>query len=196
MKQKRKKKSQKKVWVGKNLILLFLIVIVVSLSFLFRHEIVNSLRPFLEKWDILEERKEIVLYFSDSEGEYLVGEKRKISKRGEVKEEAKETIIELIKGPRGKLISTLPPRTKCLNLKLDERGVAIVNFNNALSKDHPGGSSAEIMTTYSIVNSLTLNFPQIKQVQIFVEGKPIETIAGHLSLKHPIPSNSSLIKRQ
>jgi spore germination protein GerM len=83
-----------------------------------------------------------------------------------------------------------------LNLRLDEKGVAVVNFNKALSKDHPGGSSAEIMTTYSIVNSLTLNFPKIKQIQILVEGKPIETIAGHLSLKQPISPNPSLIKKQ
>jgi spore germination protein GerM len=195
MKQKRKKKSQKKGWVGKAIVILFLIGIIATISFLFRQEIVNSLRPLLEGWNILEKRKEIVLYFSDLEGEYLIGEKRHILKRDEVKEEAKEAIIELIKGPKGKFTPTLPSRTKCLNLKLDEKGVAIVDFNRALSKDHPGGSSAEIMTTYSIVNSLTLNFPQIKQVQIFVEGKPIETIAGHLSLKQPIPSNPDLIRR-
>jgi spore germination protein GerM len=150
----------------------------------------------LEKWEILEKRKEIVLYFSDSNGEYLIGEKREILKKNDVKEEAKETIIELIKGPKGKLTPTLPPKTKLLAIQLNEEGVAKVNFNKSLSKDHPGGSSAEIMTTYSIVNSLTLNFPKIKQVQILVEGKPIETIAGHLSLKQPISSNPSLIKRQ
>ena len=163
---------------------------------LFRHEIVNLFQPVLEKLKIVEERKEIILYFSDRDGEFLIGEKRKIGKRIGVKEEAKEVIHELIKGPKGKLIPTLPPQTKCLNLKVDENGVAIVNFNKALSKDHPGGSSAEIMTTYSIVNSLTLNFSQIKQVQILIEGKTIETISGHLSLKQPIHSNPNLIKRQ
>jgi len=191
-----KKKSKKKGRLGKAIILLFLIGIIATISFLFRQEIVHSLRPLLERWNILEERKEIVLYFSDLEGEYLIGEKRHILKRGEVKEEVKEAIIELIKGPTGKLTPTLPHRTKFLNLKFDEKGVAIVNFNRALSKDHPGGSSAEIMTTYSIVNSLTLNFPEIKKVQILVEGKPIETIAGHLSLRQPISPNTDLIRRQ
>ncbi len=190
------KKRKKKGWIGKFVILLFLIGIIASISILFRKEIVHTFRPFLEKLNLVEERKEIVLYFSDQDGEYLIGEKRKIIKKGVLKEEAKEIIDELIKGPRGKLIPTLPPRTKCLNLKLDERGVAIINFNKALSKDHPGGSSAEILTTYSIVNSLIQNFPQIKQVQILIEGKPIETIAGHLSLKQPIASKPDLIKKQ
>ena len=190
------KKRKKKGWIGKFVILLFLIGIIASLSILFRKEIVHTFRPFLEKLNLVEERKEIVLYFSDRDGEYLVGEKRKIEKKGEMKEEAKEVVDELIKGPKGKLIPTLPPRTKCLNFKLNEKGVAIVNFNRALSKDHPGGSSAEILTAYSIVNSLTQNFPQIKQVQILIEGKPVETIAGHLSLKQPIAFNPKLIKRQ
>jgi spore germination protein GerM len=196
MKSKRKKGSRKKGKGGKFLVLLILIGIGASMVYLFRQEIVHSLSPLLEKWNILEKKKEIVLYFSDRDGEYLIGEKRRITKKPDLKEEAKEAIIELIKGPREPLTPTLPPRTKCLNLRLDEKGVAVVNFNKAFSKDHPGGSSAEIMTTYSIVNSLTLNFPKIKQIQILVEGKPIETIAGHLSLKQPISPNPSLIKRQ
>jgi spore germination protein GerM len=72
--------------------------------------------------------------------------------------------------------------------------VAKVNFSLALSKDHPGGSSAEMMTVYSIVNSLALNFPQIKRVQILIDGKSIETITGHLSLRQPISPKPHLIK--
>jgi spore germination protein GerM len=149
-----------------------------------------------ERWSILVERKEVLLYFSDSEGEYLIGEKREILKKKVVKEEAKEIVIELIKGPKGKLIPTLPPRTKLLTLQINDAGVARVNFNPALSKDHPGGSSAEMMTVYSIVNSLALNFPQIKRVQILIDGKSIETITGHLSLRQPISPKPDLIKRQ
>jgi spore germination protein GerM len=74
--------------------------------------------------------------------------------------------------------------------------VAKVNFNPALSKDHPGGSSAEMMTVYSIVNSLSLNFPQIKRVQFLIDGKPIATIVGHLSLERPVSPKPDLIKRQ
>ena len=52
-----------------------------------------------------------------------------------------------------------------------------------------------MMTVYSVVNSLTLNFPEIKGVQFLVEGKEIETIAGHLSLRQPISSKPDLIKK-
>jgi len=193
MKQKHKKKSHKKGRIGK--ILFFLILIGISIFFLFRQEIFDSIKPWFEKRGIVREKKGILLYFSDGESEYLIGEKREILKRDEIEEEAKDAINELIKGPKGKLIPTLPTQTKLLSLELGEDGVAKVNFNKALSKDHPGGSSAEMMTLYSVVNSLTLNFPQIKRVQILIEGKGVETIAGHLSLKKPIPPNPDLIRR-
>jgi len=195
MKRKRKKKTSQKGRGGKILFLLILIGIIALIFYLFRQDIINSLKPWLEKWSFVEKKKQVLLYFSDSEGECLIGEKREILKKNVVKEEAKETIIELIKGPKGKLISTLPPRTKLLTLQINDAGLAKVNFTLALSKDHPGGSSAEMMTVYSIVNSLALNFPQIKRVQILIDGKPIETIAGHLSLRQPISPKSDLIKR-
>jgi spore germination protein GerM len=194
MKPKRKKKSSKKGRGGK--ILFLLILIGIGLIILFHQQIYNSIKPLFERRSILAERKEVLLYFSGPEGEYLIGEKRKILKKNEVKEEAKETIVELIKGPQGKLIPTLPPRTKLLTLQINDAGVAKVNFNPALTKDHPGGSSAEMMTVYSIVNSLALNFPKIKRVQILIDGKPIETITGHLSLRQPVPPKPDLIKRQ
>ena len=194
MKPKRKKKSPKKGRGGR--ILFFLILIGIGLILLFHQQIFRSIKPLSERRGILVERKEVVLYFSDSEGEYLVGEKREISRKNEVKEEAKEAILELIKGPKGKLISTLPPRTKLLDLQINDAGLAKVNFSPALSKDHPGGSSGEMMTVYSIVNSLSLNFPQIKRVQILIDGEPAGTITGHLSLEQPISPKPDLIKRQ
>jgi spore germination protein GerM len=194
MKSKHKKRSPKRGRGGK--ILFLLILIGIGLIVLFHQQVLNSIKPLFERGSISLERKEVLVYFSDPDGEYLIAEKRPILKKNEVKEEAKETILELIKGPKGKLIPTLPPRTKLLTLQINDAGVARVNFNPALSKDHPGGSSAEMMTVYSIVNSLALNFPQIKRVQILIDGKSIETITGHLSLRQPISPKPDLIKRQ
>ena len=194
MKQKPRKKSSKKGRGGK--IILLLILIGIGLIILFHQQIYNSIKPLLTRWGVFIEKREVLLYFSDSEGEYLIGEKRKILKKSDMKEEAREAIHELIIGPKGKLIPTLPPRTKLLTLQINDAGLAKVNFTLALSKDHPGGSSAEMMTVYSVVNSLAFNFPQIKRVQILIEGKPIETIAGHLSLRQPISPKPDLIKRQ
>jgi spore germination protein GerM len=192
----KKKKAKGKNQKVKLAPLVILIGIGLFIIFIFRQEISDTLKTREKRKDISREKKMVLLYFSDRDDEYLVGEKREIFKRGEVNQEAKETILELIKGPKGKLVPTLPPRTKLLALRVNEKGVAEVNFSRAFSKDHPGGSSAETMTIYSIVNSLIVNFPQIKKVQILIEGETEETIAGHLSLDQPISSKPDLIKRQ
>jgi len=199
MAQKRKKKSQRKSrtksGVGKLFFFSILIGLGLLMVYLFRQEISNALKPWVEKKSILKETKVITLYFSEPEGEYLVGEKREISRKDKVEEEAKEAVNELIKGPKSTLIPTLPFKTKLLTLQIDEGGVAKVNFDQTLSKEHPGGSSAEMMTVYSIVNSLTINFPTIQRVRFLVEGEKIETIAGHLSLKQPVSSKLDLVKK-
>ncbi|HUL23047.1 MAG TPA: GerMN domain-containing protein [Thermodesulfobacteriota bacterium] len=209
--KKGQKKSRKKGGAGKALFFLVLIGLSLFLAYQFRKEIVKSLEPFLkktpekrlarraekeqEKKTPQREWKTVTLYFSEEKEEYLTGEKREILNKGSTQEEAKEIIQELIKGPKGKLIRTLPPRTKLLSLEIDEKGVARVNFDKTLSRDHPGGSSAEMMTVYSVVNSLVLNFPQIKGVQFLIEGEKGGSITGHLALDHPILSKADLIKK-
>jgi spore germination protein GerM len=189
-----KKRSKKKKGKGGILFFLVFVGVVLVLVVLFYQDIFNSIKPIEKKQSVPEAKRVVLLYFSDSEGEYLIGEKREILKKGDIKEEAKEVMTELINGPKGKLIRTLPPQTKLLGLELNENGIARVNVNSALLKDHPGGSSAEIMTVYSMTNTLTLNFPQIKRVQILIDGKTVETIAGHLSIKEPVPPNPDLIR--
>jgi spore germination protein GerM len=209
-KKKGQKKGRKKGGAGKTLFFLIIIGLGLFLAYQFRKEIFKSVEPFLkktpekrverrterelEKKTVPQGRKIVTLYFSGEEGEYLTGEKREILNKGDAQEEAKEVIHELIKGPKGKLIRTLPSRTKLLALRIDEKGLAKVNFDKTLSRDHPGGSSAEIMTVYSIVNSLVLNYPQIKEVQILIEGRS-EGITGHLALDRPISPRSDLIKK-
>ena len=198
-KKKAKRKSRKKIGAGKFFFFLVLIGVGLFLAYHFRQEIMDFLRPLSvkkpEKKIAVGEKKVVTLYFSEQEEEYLIGERREIPRTGRVEEEAKETVVELIKGPKGKLIPTLPPRTRLLTLQMDKNGVAKVNFDQTFSKEHPGGSSAEMLTLYSIVNSLTLNFPQIKRVQILVDGKAAESIAGHISLKQPVSFNPSIVKK-
>ena len=38
---------------------------------------------------------------------------------------------------------------------------------------HPGGSTAELLTVYALVNSLTANLPTIRRVQILIDGQEV-----------------------
>jgi hypothetical protein len=59
---------------------------------------------------------------------------------------------------------------------------------------HTGGAIEELFTVYTVVNALTVNLPGIARVQILVEGKEIDTLAGHVDLRHPLQKNLQWVK--
>lgn len=130
----------------------------------------------------------VKLYFATKDGMYLDVEKRQV--RGDKVVGALE---ELVVGPqKSNLSATIPPGVEVLNVKLAD-GLAIVNFNEKLVTNHWGGSTGELLTIYSIVNTLG-QFSQIERVQILVEGQKIETLAGHFLLEESLEVKEELIK--
>ena len=73
-----------------------------------------------------------------------------------------------------------------LDLFLSEQGTAFIDFSNTISINHPGGLLNELTTIYSVVDSLTYNLPEIKQVKIMIGGVEKETLAGHCILLLPL----------
>ena len=127
------------------------------------------------------ERKPFEIYFSDFQERFLVAEKRFIFKEEDPVEQAKEIVKALLDGSKTGNVNTFPARVALRDVKLDKDGMAQVNFSANLTKDHPGGSTAEMATIYSLTNTLTANIPAIKTVRIFVEGKELPSIKGHIS---------------
>ncbi|MBS4026045.1 MAG: GerMN domain-containing protein [Clostridia bacterium] len=135
----------------------------------------------------------LTLFFSDPLGQYLVKEERVIPK---VEGIGRSAVNELIKGPNlaSNLMPTVPDNTILLDINVkQEEKLAIVDFSRALVENHMGGSSAEALTVYSIVNTLT-QFPTVERVQILVNGQYVETIAGHLDVSKPLTRNDLLNK--
>ena len=87
------------------------------------------------------------------------------------------------------LVSAVPPGTKLRTLFVTERGEAFVDFSSELVTRHSGGSTDEMLTVYTIVDVLTANLPAVTSVQLLVEGKQIETLAGHVDLSRPLAKN-------
>ncbi len=138
------------------------------------------------------ETKTINLYFSNEEGLALKAEKREIVK-GDLTKEIKQGIDSLITGPKRNLTPTIPDGTKLLGVEIKE-GVAFLNFSKEISENHQGGSSAELQTIYSIVNTATLNFHEIKKVQILIQGKKAKSLAGHIDISFPLVPDKDFIK--
>lgn len=129
----------------------------------------------------------VQLWFSDSQGQKLIVEEREISK---VEGIARATINELIKGPSmdSDLLPTIPVGTVLRDINVKSDGLIIVDFSKELITNHIGGSTAETLTVYSIVNTLT-QFPTVDRVQFLVEGQYVETLTGHMDLTQAISSS-------
>jgi spore germination protein GerM len=141
----------------------------------------------------IKESRYISVYFSNEDGTYLRAETRSID-RGTIETEAAEAIRTLIEGPGDRdLGATVPIGASLLSLKV-EGSTAYADFSAELVDRHPGGSSGEIQTVYSIVNTLTFNFPAIKEVQILVEGKAVKTLAGHIDVTAPLGPDMAVVR--
>ncbi len=128
---------------------------------------------------------EVVLFFLSEKDTYLHSEKREINADVSVVGQAKLAVEELLKGSQLGYISPFPPQTKLRELHVTRDGVAYVDFSKDIVEKHLSGSSAEISTIYSVVNSLAYNFDSIKRVFILIEGREKETLGGHISLSKP-----------
>jgi spore germination protein GerM len=87
-------------------------------------------------------------------------------------------------------VSPIPAGTKLRNLYLTSDGTAYVDLSAEVSRAHPGGSLAEILTVYSVVNALMENLPAVSGVQILVDGREVDTLAGHVDLRRPLQKNA------
>ncbi|HYT76921.1 MAG TPA: GerMN domain-containing protein [Vicinamibacterales bacterium] len=125
------------------------------------------------------------LYFVGDDGMGLVPVQREVPFGASVAEQAR-AIIEAQLAPAPPLISALPPDTKLRDVFLTDRGDAFVNLSVEAATTHPGGSLEELFAVYTIVNALTVNLPAVMRVQILVDGKEVDTLAGHVDLRHPL----------
>jgi hypothetical protein len=65
-------------------------------------------------------------------------------------------------------------------------GRAYVDLGGPIASGQSGGSLNEALAVYAIVNAVTVNLPDIRAVQILVDGRQVDTLAGHLDLRYPL----------
>ncbi len=128
------------------------------------------------------------LYYVADDGMALVPAQREVPFGATVVEQAR-AILEAQIAATPRLVSAIPPDTKLRDVFITERGDAFVNLSGDVTAKHPGGSLDEILTVYTLVNALTVNLPAVTRVQILIDGKEVDTHAGHVDLRHPLSKN-------
>ena len=139
------------------------------------------------------EKRKVALFFSDDNERFLVPETRYIPKKEKTESQAEELIEALIDGSKQGHIRTIPDGAAVIDVSIEKGGTAVVNFKKDIVALHPGSCASEMMTVYSIANTLIRNISSIKGVSLRIEGKTVKTLKGHIDTQSPFLMNEDLI---
>ena len=133
----------------------------------------------------------ITLYFSESDYAALISETREVTISQNETTEMK-IMKELLKGPEKKnLQRTIPAETKILSVETKD-GVCFVNLSQDFISKNSGGISAQTLSVYSIVNSLT-ELEMVDKVQFLIEGQKVESFIDMI-FNEPFVRDEGLIR--
>jgi hypothetical protein len=107
--------------------------------------------------------------------------------------QGRQILITQLEPPPSPYISAIPAGTMLRAFYVSDKGDAFVDLSG-ISTGHPGGSLTELLTVYAIVNAVTANLPAVQRVQILIDGKEVDTIAGHVDIRRPMARDTSLVR--
>lgn len=137
------------------------------------------------------ELREVVVYRASSDGQILVQEKYTVAKTDETIAQAMGLL--LTEPSSSENWSTIPEGTKVRSIHF-ANGIARIDFSPEIVRNFCGGSAGELLLVGSIVNTLT-EIRGVEKVRIMVNGRPIESIGGHVDLSEPIGRMNELLKK-
>ena len=132
------------------------------------------------------------LFYVSDDGMRLVGVERDVPYAEAAVDQAREILNAQVAPVAAPLVSAVPAGTVVRALFLTEGGQAYVDLSRDVATAHPGGSLNEMLTIYTIVHALTFNLPAVTAVQLLVDGKEVDTLAGHVDLRRPLSKNLQL----
>jgi len=134
------------------------------------------------------------LFYVADDGMRLTGVERDIAYGEGATEQAREIVAAQVAPVVEPLVSAVPAGTSVRAVFLTEGGEAYVDLSREVMSAHPGGTLNELLTVYTIVNALTVNLPAVRSVQVLVDGKEVDTLAGHIDLRRPLAKDLSWVQ--
>ena len=134
------------------------------------------------------------LFYVADDGIHLTHVERDVAYGEGALEQAREIVAAQVAPVTAPLLSAIPAGTTLRALYLTEGGEAYVDFSREIAAAHSGGTAHELLTVYTVVNVLTENLPAVTAVQVLVDGKEMDTLAGHVDLRNPLGKNLALVQ--
>jgi hypothetical protein len=135
------------------------------------------------------------VFFGTPDGQGLVPIRRDVPLAKNVIDQGRQILVaQLTEAAPPPYVSVIPASTTLRAFYVTDRGDAFVDLSPEVVSGHPGGSLNELLTVYALVNAVTANLPAARRVQILVDGKEVDTLAGHVDLRRPLMRDMSLVR--
>ena len=133
------------------------------------------------------------MFYATPEGDALMPIRREVPLAEGIVAQGRQILLAQLEAPSAPYISAIPAGTMLRAFYVTDRGDAFVDLSG-ISSTPPGGSLTEMLTVQALVNAVTANLPAVQRVQILVDGKEVDTIAGHVDIRRPLVPDPSLIR--
>jgi spore germination protein GerM len=136
----------------------------------------------------------VTLFYAAPEGDALVPIRRDVPLAEGLVAQGRQILLAQLQPPPAPHVSPIPAGTTLRAFYVTEKGDAFVDLGGGIAGSHPGGSLTELLTVQAIVNAIIANLPAVQRVQILVDGKEVDTIAGHVDVRQPLTRDESLVR--
>ena len=173
-----------------NILIPFLIIALVFGALVWKKHLASVPSPEHNIKNAVGSQKVVLFFVAD--GSSLGRESRDIEPCADKTECLRDVLEELFSGPVSDLNDAMPEGAMINSVQV-YGDMAVIDVNSNFASEMPSGSSAEMMAVYSIVNTVSANFPQINSVKLNVEGDR-NKVLRHIDLSDPFKADYTLEK--
>ena len=135
-------------------------------------------------------RLAVVLYLPSEAG--LGAAQATIARQEDAQLEAGAAVAAILASDRGAPL--LQGEFLLRGFYLDDAGTAYVALAMQGRREARASAREELLAIYSVVNTLTMNFPEVRQVRFLLDGKEAQTLAGHIDLGRSYAKRIDLVR--
>lgn len=139
-----------------------------------------------------EEPFAVTLYLPAGNG--LAAIPAEVQRRPDVQLQARAVVERLLENDRGGQAEVLT-ELRLRALYLDPSGTAVLDLGlrSPDRKELRASVGGELLALYALVNTVTQNIPEVRQVRIIMDGREAQTLAGHIDLSTSFAKRTDLV---
>jgi hypothetical protein len=139
-------------------------------------------------------RIQATLFYVSDDGAELVPSAHEVPYGATPADQARQIVLAQVKAPPAGFVSAIPDGTAVHGVFMGSHGELYVDLTPEVLH-HPGGSLDETLAVYAIVHAVTSSLPDVTSVQILIDGKEVDSLAGHIDLREPIGRSDAWVRK-